>query len=244
MKMKLCAIPKLLFGSVIAALLALSTAHAGSGPYVVGGNQHLMIGITLDGAAVRAALPKGLEPTEGITGGLNIYTSKGSAATPAYSRFYVWADVNGHDSITGGKARYILWAATSNGPDKLKKAGNMEVQGATNLTKSGADISGATTVGGTQIVKAAIKLADGPKCGPAAGSLNYPSLPDPAGKLMVTQYTFTATICGAAPVSADIMVDAGHALAKFKPTKLIWAAYAKDLSFAGSPLMPIKMVGK
>ncbi len=219
-------------------------AQAGSGPYVVKDNEHMIVGITLDEAAVRAALPKGLEPADGITGGINVYRSGGGDGVAAYSRSYVWADVKGFDSVNGGLARYILWAATSTGPDKLKKAGNLEVQGDTVLSRTGDDVTGTTTIGGKRIMKTVIKMnADG-KCGPATGSLNYPSLPDPAGKMMVTQYTFTAQICGASPVQADITVDGNHPLAKFKPTKLVWAVLAKDLSFSGSPLILLKMASK
>ncbi len=58
-------------------------------PYVVRGNEHIIIGITLDEAAVRAALPAGLEPTESISGGINVYTSGGGYATEPYTRAYV-----------------------------------------------------------------------------------------------------------------------------------------------------------
>ncbi len=229
-----------LFAIGAAALTSLA-AQAGDGPYVVRGNQHMIIGITLDEASVRAALPKGLEPTDGITGGINVYQSKGGEGIAAYGRTYVWADIKGHDSINGGQARYILWAATSTGADKLKKAGNLEVKGDTALNKDGVDVTGMTTVDGKEIMKASIKLADGPKCGPATGSVNYPSMPSPSAKMVMTQYTFSATLCGAAPVSADVMVDASHPLAKFKPTKLTWAAFAPELSFSASPLIEIKM---
>ena len=193
------------------------------------------------GQAGGAVLPKGLEPADGITGGINVYTSKGGEGVAPYARTYVWVDVKGHDSISGSKARYVLWAATSTGPDKLKKAGNLEVKGDTMLNKDDSDVSGVTTVDGKQIMKTAIKLAEGPKCGPFAGSVNYPSLPDPAGNMVVTQYTFAGTICSASPVAAEIVVDGGHPLAKYKPLKMIWAAFVPDLSFSGSPLIPVKI---
>ncbi len=241
---KIVSVLGLMAAGLLMANLAAAPAVAGDGPYVVRGNQHMLIGITLDEATVRAALPAGLEPAEGITGGINVYTSKGSEDVAAYGRSYVWVDVKGYDSINGGLGRYILWSATSTGPDKLKKAGYMEVQGDTSVSLDGRNIAGSTMVGGQKIMSTAIMLNEDGKCGPAAGSLNYPSLPDAGGKLMVTQYTFTAKICGAKPVSAEIQVDAGHPLAKFKPTKVVWAAYAKDLSFSGSPLMPIKMASQ
>ncbi|MFK7965486.1 MAG: hypothetical protein AB8C46_16120 [Burkholderiaceae bacterium] len=239
-KLKFCAM------SIAVSTMMLSplVTSASDGPYVVSGNQHIMVGITLDEAAVREALPKGLEPAEGITGGLNVYNSEGGDGVAAYGRFYVWVDLKGHDSVNGAKARYILWAATSTGPGKLKAAGNLEVKGDTTLNKDGSNVTGVTTIDGKQIVKAAITMADDAKCGPASGSVNYPSLPDPSAGMVMTQYTFSASICGATPVSAEIMVDDDHPLAKFKPQKVVWAAFVPKLSFSGSPLIPIKMADK
>ena len=48
------------FGLVVLAVAAPRADAAD--PYVVRGNEHIIIGITLDEAAVRAALPAGLEP--------------------------------------------------------------------------------------------------------------------------------------------------------------------------------------
>ena len=96
---------RLLVASLVVLLLTAATAQAGGGPYVVRGNQHIIVGITLNEAAVRAALPNGLEPTKGITGGINFYSSKGGEGVAAYTRLYVWADVAGHDSIDGTKAQ-------------------------------------------------------------------------------------------------------------------------------------------
>ncbi len=90
-----------------------------SKPYVVRGNTHMLVGITLDEAAVRAALPEGLEPAEGISGGLNIYLSGGGYDHPAYSRAYVWVDLAGFDSASGAKGRYVLWGVTGPGQRAL-----------------------------------------------------------------------------------------------------------------------------
>ncbi len=225
-------------------VIAPVAAKAGDGPYVVGGNEHILIGITLNEAAVRAALPSGLEPAEGITGGINVYTSKGGDGVAAYARTYVWVDLQGFDSVDGNKARYILWSATSTGPDKLKKVGYLEVQGDTSLSKKGNAVSGTLTVAGSTALTAAIELAEGPKCGPVVGSLNYPSQPDGAQGLVISQFTYLATGCAATPVAVELAVEKAHPLSAFKPEKLVWAAFAKDLSFSGSPMIPLKVAGK
>lgn len=65
----------------IAAALALASAGtaaiADNVPYVVGGYTHMLIGVTMHEAGVREMLPKGLEPAEGITGGMQVYASDG-----------------------------------------------------------------------------------------------------------------------------------------------------------------------
>jgi len=229
----------------VAVALAPSLLSAGEtykAPYVVSGNQHILVGITLDEAAVRAALPKGLKPTKSVSGGLNFYTSKGGDTVPAYTRGYVWADVEGYDSINGTKGRFILWVATNPGAGKLGKIGYDEVKGDTKLERNGKNVTGSTSVDGKEVMNVAIKLGDDP-CGPALGTLNYPSMPSTAKSLVMTQYAFTGSICGAKAVSADISVGNDHPLAKFKPTAMIWAAFAEDLSFSGSPQIPIKMAG-
>jgi hypothetical protein len=120
----------------------------------------------------------------------------------------------------------------------------MEVQGTATITKTGLDASGVANAGGAQLAKIAIKLAEGPKCGPLSGSVNYPSKRVSDGGMVITQYTAAGTACGAAPVSAEIMVDDNHPLSKYKPTKLTWAAFVPDLSFSGSALIPIKIAAK
>ncbi len=221
-----------------AVALAISLAgaalagDAGHGPYVVRGNTHMIVGVTLDEAAVRAALPEGLEPTEGITGGYNIYTSGGGHDHPAYTRAYVWADLAGYDSVSG-PARYVLWGVTGPGSDVAQAEGINLFDGASEITETGATVVGVGLEGEAEIIRAEITLNDEP-CGEASGILNYPVvLPDGGGKAM-HQYPFAADICGAAPVSLEVSVGAYHALNAFKPTQVLWAALARNLSFAGT----------
>ncbi|WP_417517303.1 hypothetical protein [Minwuia sp.] len=225
-----------------AAMLTAAAAQAADGPYVVSGNEHILVGITLDEAKVRAVLPEGMEPTEGITGGLNIYTSNGGEGVAAYQRSYVWVDLANFDSITGNGGRYILWLSDSAHSAKMARAGYDTEVGASTLTKDGHRVIGTTALGGEQVMKITIELSDA-GCGDAVGTQNYPSLPQGAEGLVVTQYSFAGKICGASPVSVDITAPADHPLSVYKPVSVVWAAFAKDLSFSGSPLMPVKMAG-
>ena len=221
------------FGLVV--LAAMAPRADAADPYVVRGNEHIIIGITLDEAAVRAALPPGIEPTESVSGGINVYTSGGGYATEPYTRAYVWADLEGHDSANGSKGRWILWGATSGGLEKMNLYyDNIIVAGQASVTESGNKTIGVASVGGSRILNVEIELSDDP-CGEASGILNYPVMVDTSGKLGVETFTWVADICGATPTKVDFMVASDHPLSKFKPTAVIWAAQAKNLSFGSKP---------
>ncbi len=207
-------------------------ATAGDAPYIVRGNTHILVGVSLDEAAVRAALPAGMEPTEGITGGYNVYRSDGGYNTPAYTRAYVWADVEGYDSASGTKARWVLWGVTGPGAEVSQAGGYDFHDGSAALIQRGATITGTAHQNGSEILRVEIERGDG-GCAPAAGTLNYPVRLPATGNLAMHRYPFAGDICGAAPVSLELLVGNDHPLAKFKPTALLWAAQAKNLSFAG-----------
>lgn len=216
--------------SVVAAG-GLTTANAADDPYVARGNTHVIIGVTLDEAAVRAVLPAGMEPTEGITGGYNLYRSGGGYNTPAFTRAYVWADVEGHDSATGAKGRWVIWGVTGPDGDSARASGFDFADGGAALAVHGTNVMATAREGDTPIIRAEIQLADG-GCAPLSGALNYP-VKLPSGKMALHHYPFVTDICGASPVSLDILVGDDHPLAKFKPTSVVWAAQAKNLSYAG-----------
>lgn len=205
---------------------------SGHPPYIVRGNTHILIGVTLDEAAVRSVLPAGMEPTEGITGGYNVYRSGGGYNKPAYTRAYVWADVEGHDSASGAKGRWVIWGVTGPGADLSQAEGYDFHDGSAALVEHGMTIIGTAEQSGSRILRVEIALTDG-TCGPTTGTLNYPVRLPATGKLAMHQYPVAGDICGASPVSVELMVGDDHPLNKFKPTSLLWAAQAKNLSFAG-----------
>ena len=217
----------------IAALPFVANAdESGHPPYIVRGNNHILIGVSLDEIAVRAALPAGIEPTEGVTGGYNVYRSGGGYNTPAFTRAYVWVDVEGHDSASGSKGRWVLWGVTGPGAERSQADGYDIHDGSAALIEHGATITGTAEQNGSKILRVEIERGDG-GCTPAAGMSNYLVTLPATGKLAMHQYLFAADICGSTPVSIQVLVGNDHPLAKFKPTALLWAAQAKDLSFAG-----------
>lgn len=226
-------------GLSLVAVLTAATSGASAAenvPYVVRGNTHMLIGVTLDEAAVRARLPEGVEPAEGLTGGLQVYTSDGGDGLAAYARSYVWADLAGFDSITGDPGRYILWVADSAHAEKLANLGYDAEAGEMALSEADGTLRGTAAVGGAQVLSGTVVGGD---CAAGTGVINYPSLPTWAEGLAVTQYAFAGDFCGAELVGLEIAAPDGHALSELAPKAAGWAVVARELSFSATPTMPL-----
>ena len=219
----------------VAALIG--SADAGENvPYVVRGNTHMLIGVTLNEAAVREILPEGLEPAEGTTGGFQVYSSDGGEGVQAYRRSYVWVDLAGYDSLTGNKGRYILWLADTAHAQKMGKIGYVTTAGDVGLDEANGMLTGTVVVGGVQLAKAAVEAGD---CGGGTGVINYPSMPKWGGGMAVTQYAFAGKFCGAKMTKMTLSAPADHPLTKLNPKPAGWAAVARELSFSATPAMPL-----
>lgn len=226
----------LIAGAIALGVSAGMASTAENTPYVVRGNTHMLIGVTFDEAAVRAILPEGLEPAEGVSGGLQVYTSGGGEGVAAYSRSYAWVDLAGFDSITGNKARYILWLADTVHSEKMGRIGYITTEGDVSLSEADGTLTGSVAVGGAQVLKASVEGGD---CGAGTGSINYPSVPTWGGGMAVTQYAFAGMFCGAKMTGMEISVSSDHPLAKLNPQPAGWAAVARELSFSATPAMPL-----
>lgn len=227
--------------SIAATVLVLAGAGgaalaADNVPYVVRGNTHMLIGVTLDEAAVREILPVGLEPADGVTGGIQVYTSNGGEGVAAYTRSYVWVDLAGYDSLTGNKGRYILWLTDTVHADKMGGLGYLTTTGAPELAEADGVLNGKAVVGGQAVFNASVKAG---ACGAGTGAINYPSVPKWAEGMAVTQYAFAGQFCGAEMQAMTIEAGADHPLSKLKPKPAGWAAVARDLSFSATPAMPL-----
>ena len=224
---------------LVAGALALASAGAAVAdnvPYVVRGNTHMLIGVTLDETAVREILPDGLEPAEGMTGGMQVYTSGGGEGVAAYTRSYVWVDLAGYDSRTGSKGRFILWLTDTQHAEKMGKLGYLTASGMPELAEADDIVSGKAIVDGVEVMSGSVKAG---ACGPGTGAINYPSIPAWADGMALTQYAFAGKFCGAEMQALQISAPADHPLAKLNPQPAGWAAVARDLSFSATPAMPL-----
>jgi hypothetical protein len=71
-------------------------------PYQMAGSNHVIVGVVWEEAAIRKALPPGIEPVKGMTGGINIYSVERGYVIGPYSAAYFWVV----------DARRCLWPAT------------------------------------------------------------------------------------------------------------------------------------
>ena len=223
-------------GTIALGLSVGPTIAADNVPYVVRGNTHMLIGVTFDEAAVREILPAGLEPAEGMSGGIQVYNSGGGEGVAAYSRSYAWVDLAGYDSITGSKGRYILWLADTAHAEKMGKIGYITTAGDVSLGETDGSLTGVVKVGGAEVWTGSVEAGD---CGPGTGSINYPSMPKWGDSMAVTQYAFAGKFCGAKMTAIEFKVSGDHPLAKLNPQPAGWAAVARDLSFSATPAMPL-----
>ncbi len=229
---------RLFTAGCLALSASIGTALAADNvPYVVRGNTHMLIGVTLDETAVREVLPEGLEPAEGVSGGFQVYTSGGGEGVAAYSRSYVWVNLAGYDSLTGNQGRFILWLSDTEHAAKMAKIGYITTAGAVALSEADGKLEGSVTVDGTPLAKGSVNAGE---CGAGTGVINYPSVPTWSdNKMAVTQYAFAGKFCGAELTGLEISAPADHMLSKLNPQPAGWAAVARELSFSYTPAMPL-----
>src|SRR5690242_18174068 len=77
-------------------------------PYQIAGVNGVSIGVVWDEGAIRKALPPGVEPVKGMTGGINIYSAERGYVIGPYSAAYFYVDVEGFDSPEGIRGRWML----------------------------------------------------------------------------------------------------------------------------------------
>ncbi len=232
---------KRIYGLLAVGAMAFAAATGVSNaaenvPYVVRGNTHMLIGVKFDEAAVREFLPTGLEPADGISGGIQVYTSGGGEGVAAYSRTYAWVDLAGYDSLTGSKGRFILWLADTVHSEKMGGLGYITTPGDVSLAEADGTLTGVAVVDGAQIWTGSVEGGD---CGAGTGVINYPSVPTDAKGMAVTQYAFAGKFCGATLSGIEISAPADHPLSKLNPQPAGWAAVARELSFSATPAMPL-----
>jgi hypothetical protein len=210
-------------------------------PYQIAGANGVSIGVVWDEGSIRKALPPGVEPVKGMTGGINIYSAEHGYVIGPYSAAYFYVDVEGFDSPEGIKGRWML--AGVYGPQPitsaaLKTYGGFPVRLGTSRMEPAADGKRAIgTVNGQDFVTAEFKPVPG-ACEAATALLNYVSLSPETKQVTVTKIPFVGDRCKAELVSAKITAASDDAFAAYSISKAIWAAEFRNLSFTISLPQP------
>lgn len=222
-----------------ATLIGAAPGHGAEAPaeppYLTAGTHHLVIDVVWDPEIVRKALPSWIEPSAGMTGAINIYqVERGYGITP-YQAVYFWVDVEGFDSPSGIKGRWML--AGVYGPDDRTSAAFREhyqlpVRRGSSRTESTADgLRAVGTVGETDFVTAAVKSSPKP-CQAGAAMLSYPS---PKGLIEIP---FVGEFCEVELLALDIAAPPGDPFAELEPVKVLGATEIRNGAFSLSRAVP------
>jgi hypothetical protein len=220
---------------VLASVTSKAEEEIQAPPYQVAGMNGISIGTVWDEAAIRKALPPGIEPVKGMTGGINIYSAERGYVIGPYSAAYFYVDIEGFDSPEGIKGRWML--AGVYGPEtktsaELKAYSWLPVRAGTSRfepTTGGKRAIG--TVNGQDFVTAEFKSVPG-SCQAAAVLLNYVVLSRETGQIGVNKIPVTMDSCKAELVSATVTAASGDPFAAYPIAKFTGAAEFRNASAA------------
>ena len=191
--------------------------------------------VAYDEVLLRSLLPSGIEPTDEMSGGINLYTAGQGYGLAPFSAFYFYVHVKGFDSSDGTKARWMLqgvYGPEARVPGALHKYFGLPVR----TGESRQEIKEASTIGiGSLAGQEVVRIVVRPK--PAtykfvAGAINFPGQLETTNELVVLQMPYIAEICDADPVSIDVKAPTGDPLEKLKSVKMVGAFAFKNFTFA------------
>jgi hypothetical protein len=210
-------------------------------PYEITGMTGVGVSVVWDEAAIRKALPPGIEPAKGMTGGINIYSVQRGNAIAPYSAAYLYVDIEGFDSSDGIKGRWMLAGVYGPQPKTsaaLKANYGLPVrQGESRLEPTADGKRAIGILNGQDIVAAEIKpVPNG--CAPGTAVLNYVSVSQGTEQIVVTKIPFVADICKADLVSAKVTAPSGDAFSAYTIAKLVGASEFRNGAAAFSAPVP------
>jgi hypothetical protein len=211
-------------------------------PYEIAGLNGVTVNVVWDDAAVKKALPPGIEPAKGMTGGINIYNTERGYVVGPYSAAYFWVDIEGFDSPEGIKGRWMLAGVYGPQPKTTAafQASGFPVRSGTSRFEPIADGKRAVaTVNGQDFVTAEVKSLPG-SCEAGSVLLNYVSMSPQAKQLVVTHIPVVGDFCKADPVSAKVTAASGDPFAAFTVAKVVGVSEGRNLSVAITVPQPVE----
>ena len=221
-------------------LLGTRTSYADEGPvpppYLVTGSNHVIVGVVWDEKAVRNALPAGVVPVQGMTGAINIYSATGGYGLTPFQSAYFWIDIEGFDSASGIKGRWMLHGVY--GPQEktvvaMRDWEGFPIRNGTSRFETTTDGKRAIgSVNNHDFVIVEIKSIPG-SCEPGAVTINYLT------RKGLVEVPAAGDVCKAEPVSVQVHARPGDPFAEFQPLKTLWAIEFRNGAFSNPHPRPL-----
>jgi hypothetical protein len=195
-------------------------------PYQIAGMHGIGLSVVWD-EAIRKALPPGIEPVKGMTGGINIYHADRGYVIGPYSAAYFYVDIEGFDTPEGLKGRWML--AGVYGPQPTTSAalktyiGFPVRPGESRLEPTAEGQRAIGIVNGQDFVTAEVKSIPG-SCEAGALLLIYPTLSPETEQIVPNKIPVVADFCKANLVSAKVTAPSGDLFAAYPIAKITGAS--------------------
>lgn len=209
-------------------------------PYGFRGALAYVVGVTFDGEAVRAALPASLEPAEGFTGGLSIYTTPYGSLAP-YTAGYLWIDVAGHDGSDGGAGRYMVRGYYSENFHQAADIAQAEVVlGEGRISEENGTIHAVAGPPGSSVIEIVMTpTTEGCATGLAVVA-NYLFEGNEEGSAEVMYIPVVLDWCDAEVASVTISAPDDEVLSALVPREILWGGVEVDTSFSFMPAVQVE----
>ena len=206
-------------------------------PYLVSGSDHVLVGVVWDEAAVRKVLPSWLPLAKDMTGVIDISQTGEVYGLAPYQAAYFAVDLEGLDSSSDIKGRWILQGVYGPLADASIAFGywyGLPVRnGTSRLVPTAEGKRAIGTVNGQDFVTVEIKPLE-KTCKPDAFALNYIT---PEG--LIEEIAVAGEVCAAEPVSVEVYAPPGDPFAAFRPIKVLWAVEYRNSAFAITRGIPL-----
>lgn len=189
-------------------------------------------GLVFGEAAVREALPEGLEPAAGFTGGVVLQGGDAGWPLSPLTTGFVWIDVAAPGHIPGQLDRYLLSGFYG---DEVEKplVHDASLQALSDPVQPGDKVQVSLRL--PSDVRIDLDVQRGATDCQSQLSVAGPFLTTgPDGRLGVIHMPQTPPLCVGRVQAARIEAPEGHLLEGFAPTRALWGAAARPLQAQGS----------
>ncbi len=213
-------------------------------PYVAVDTHHVLVGVVWDEAVVRKMLPPDVKPVKEMTGGINIYQANRGYFIAPYQAAYFFVDIEGFDSATGQKGRWMLQAVY--GPEAKTSSALREFFGAparigTSRVEDNPDgtVRAVGILNGQNFVTVEIAPMRNSWQSISFG-LKYLGWAEKTKKLTLFEANGIGEFCPAEPISVRVIAPAGDPFAALQPKKVLWAGELINGAFLISHPLPAR----